>query len=78
MKIVKDLQKLEFVEQILDVRGMPDGFTVFVRSQDGNAYEIEIRPASLARGHNEIRKSDKYVERKKKRKDALRKSFGMD
>jgi hypothetical protein len=78
MRIVSALYKSDAIDEVLDVRGMSDGFTVFVRGSDGNAYEIEIRPASHAKGHEEIRKADKYVERKAKRKDALRKNMGLN
>jgi hypothetical protein len=78
MQIVSDLKKMDSIEELVDVRGMSDGFTVFVRGVDGNAYELQIRPASLAQGHEEVRGANKYAERKKKRKDEIRKNFGMD
>ena len=76
MQIVGDLKKMDSIEEVVDVRGMSDGFTVFLRGVDGNAYEIQIRPASLAQGHDEVRGADKYADRKKKRMEELRKSFG--
>jgi hypothetical protein len=78
MQIIGDLRKGESIEEIVDVRGMSDGFTVFVRGVDGNAYEIQIRPASLAQGHDEVRGAGKYAERKKLRQDQMRKDLGMD
>lgn len=77
MRIVSDLYKSNSIEEVLDVRAMSDGYTVFVRGTDGNAYEIEIRPASLAKGHDEIRKSGQYAERKQAKQDKIRKGFGM-
>jgi len=77
MAIIADLRKSNSIEEIIDVRGMSDGFTVFARGKDGNAYEIEIRPASLAKGHDEVRGSEKYAERKRKRQEELRKNFGL-
>ena len=78
MQIVHDLRKMDSVEEVIDVRGMSDGFTVFFRGVDGNAYEVQIRPASLAQGHEDVRGADKYAERKKKRLAQIRKNFGMD
>lgn len=77
MKIISDIKNLDSLEEILDIRGMSDGFTVFARGKDGNAYEIEIRPASLAKGHEEIRGAEKYAERKKRRREEIRKNFGL-
>lgn len=78
MQIIGDLKKMDSVEEVIDVRGMSDGFTVFVRGVDGNGYELQIRPASLAQGHENVRGADKYAERKKKRLAQIRKNFGMD
>lgn len=77
MKFIQQIKSLPFVERVLDVRGMPDGFTVFFRAQDGNAYEIQMRPASRAHGHDEIRKAGSYAERKKKQQDKMRKEMGL-
>lgn len=74
---VKELNKLEFVDKILEFKGLPDGFTVFIRGSDGNAYELEIRPAARAKGHRDIRKSDQYVQRKNKQRDKIRKSLKL-
>lgn len=76
MDLISELKGLDFVDRILDVRGMSDGFTVFLRGKDGNAYELEIRPASGAKGHEEMRKADKYADRVKKKRDDIRKGFG--
>ena len=77
MQIVADLRKAESIEEIVDVRGMSDGFTVFVRGVDGNAYEIEIRPASRAKGHDDVRGAGKYAERKKEKQEKLRRDMGL-
>jgi len=77
MEFVKQMQKLPFVEEILNVHALPDGFTVFFRAEDGNAYEIEMRPASLAKGHDEIRKAGSYTKRKQERLEKLRQKIGM-
>jgi hypothetical protein len=78
MTIVKQLRGIEFIEDIIDVKGMTDGFTVFARGSDGNAYEFQIRPAASAKDHKNLRKEDKYIERKKKRREELRKKFNME
>ena len=77
MRIITDLRKSDSIEEIVDVRGMSDGFTVFARGVDGNAYEIQIRPASRAKGHDEVRGAGKYAERKQKTQDQIRRDFNM-
>jgi len=77
MHIISDLRKSNAIEEIIDIRGMTDGFTVFARGVDGNAYEIEIRPAAFAKGHEEVRGAGKYAERKRKKQEEIRKDFGM-
>lgn len=77
MRIINDLNTLDSIEEIVDVRGMSDGFTVFARGTDGNAYEFEIRPASLAKSHEEVRGAGKYADRKKERQDQMRKDMGL-
>jgi len=52
---VQNLNKHPDVEKIISVRYLTDGISAFVRATDGNAYELEIRPAPFARGHEEKR-----------------------
>lgn len=77
IELINSIRGSSFVDEVLDVRAMSDGFTVFVRGKDGNAYELEIRPASLAKGHEDLRKKDSYVERVKKRREEARRNFGL-
>jgi hypothetical protein len=77
MDLITELKKLEFVEKLLDVKAMHDGFTVFFRGSDGNAYELEIRPATYAKGHEELRKPEKYIERRRKKMDSIRQNFNL-
>jgi hypothetical protein len=76
-EFLKQMQKLPFVQEILNVEALPDGFTVFFRGEDGNAYEIEMRPASRAKGHDAIRKAGSYAKRKEEKLAKLRKEMGM-
>lgn len=46
-KIASDIGKsIPGVEKVLDIRSMYDGTTALFRYEDGNVYEIQIRPAS--------------------------------
>jgi hypothetical protein len=77
MEFVKQMKQLPFVDEILDVKGLPDGFTLFFRGEDGNAYEIEMRPASFAKNHDDIRKAGSYMERRRKKLEKLRKDMNI-
>ncbi|MHA1289006.1 MAG: hypothetical protein ACTSPB_16580 [Candidatus Thorarchaeota archaeon] len=53
--LVQDMRKHPEVEKIISVNYIADGISAFVRTTDGNAYEMEIRPAPFAKGHEEKR-----------------------
>lgn len=75
LPLIDEIKQLNFVESIVDVRGMSDGYTVFIRGTDGNAYELDIRPAALAKNHEDIRKAEQYELRKKAQLDKIRKQI---
>lgn len=54
-QIVKDMKEHPEVESIVEVNYLQDGISAFVRTTDGNAYEMQIRPAKYAQGHHKIR-----------------------
>ena len=53
--IVQNLNQHPDIEKIISVHYLADGITALVRSNDGNAYELEIRPAPFAKSHAEKR-----------------------
>lgn len=53
--IVQNLNHHPDIERIVSVHYIADGISAFIRDTQGNAYEIEIRPAPLAKGHEEKR-----------------------
>lgn len=53
--IVQNLNHHPDIERIVSVHYITDGISAFVRDTQGNAYEIEIRPAPFAKGHEEKR-----------------------
>lgn len=54
-QIVQDMKQHPEVEDIVEVNYLSDGISAFVRTTDGNAYEMQIRPAKYAKGHHKIR-----------------------
>lgn len=50
-QIVQDMSKHPEVEKVINVKYLTDGISAFVRTIDGNAYEMEIRPARYAKTH---------------------------
>lgn len=54
-QLVTDMRKHPGVEKVISVNYLADGISAFVRTTDGNAYEMEIRPAPFAKGHEEKR-----------------------
>ena len=54
-QIVQDMKAHPEVEDIVEVNYLSDGISAFVRTTDGNAYEMQIRPAKYAKGHHKIR-----------------------
>ncbi len=55
LQLVYDMRKHPEVEKIVSVNYISDGISAFVRTTDGNAYEMEIRPARYAKGHEKKR-----------------------
>lgn len=49
--LVQNLKAHPDIEKIINVNYLVDGISAFVRTTDGNAYEIEMRPAKYAKGH---------------------------
>lgn len=54
-QLVQDLKAHPDIEKVVNVNYITDGISAFVRTTDGNAYELEIRPAKYAKGHHKIR-----------------------
>ena len=55
-QLVQDMKQHPEVEDIISVNYIADGISAFVRTTDGNAYEMEIRPARYAKGHQAKRR----------------------
>ena len=53
--IVQNLKAHPDIEEIVGVNYLADGISAFVRTTDGNAYEMQIRPAKYAKGHHKTR-----------------------
>lgn len=53
--LVGELTKMPSVEKRIDVVSQMDGVAALIRTKDGNAYEVQIRPASMAQ-HPTIQK----------------------
>ena len=62
MRFMAELKKLPFVERIIKAHYICDGSTILFRSEDGNAYEVIIRPARYARYHRDT------VEKKRRKR----------
>lgn len=60
--IVQNLNHHPDIERIVSVHYIADGISAFVRDTQGNAYEIEIRPAPFAKGHEEKRSVKEGIE----------------
>ena len=54
-QLVQDMKAHPEVESVVEVNYLSDGISAFVRTTDGNAYEMQIRPAKYAQGHHQIR-----------------------
>lgn len=50
----KGIGSLPMVEKIVDIRSQADGMSALVRTVDGNAYEVTIRPAEYSK-HPDIK-----------------------
>lgn len=50
-QLVKNMSQHPEVEKVVNVQSLVDGISAFVRTTDGNAYEMEIRPARYAKTH---------------------------
>ena len=46
MPIMRSIVKLPFFEKLINLNYIADGLKSFIRSKDGNAYEVIIRPAA--------------------------------
>ena len=53
--IIQNLNHHPDIERVISVNYLPDGISALVRDTEGNAYEIEVRPAPFAKGHKEKR-----------------------
>lgn len=47
--LVIDISKIENIKKLLGFRAMANGFVALFAYEDGNAYELEIRPARYAK-----------------------------
>jgi hypothetical protein len=54
-QLVQDMKKHPEIENVVEVNYLADGISAFVRTTDGNAYEMQIRPARYAKGHHKVR-----------------------
>ncbi len=71
VSIVQGLRDHPMIEKVFDLQGMSDGFSTLVRTKDGNAYEMKIRPAEYS-GHSKTKTKDpEKRERKAATKDAV-------
>ena len=50
-QIVQNMSQHPEIEKVVNVQYLTDGISAFVRTTDGNAYEMEIRPAKYAKTH---------------------------
>ncbi len=50
-QIVQDMSQHPEVEKVINVKYLTDGISAFIRTTDGNAYEMELRPARYAKTH---------------------------
>ena len=50
-QIVQNMSQHPEIEKVINVQYLSDGISAFVRTTDGNAYEMEIRPARYAKNH---------------------------
>lgn len=55
---ISKLRQHPDIENIIDIVGQGDGMTAFVRTLDGNAYEIQVRPAEYAK-HPSVKEKTK-------------------
>jgi len=53
--LVSEFKRMPSVEKVVDYWSQSDGFAALVRTKDGNAYEVTIRPAKYSK-HPELRK----------------------
>jgi len=61
--LVQNLNHHPDIDKIIGVNYLADGVSAFVRTTDGNAYELEIRPAPFAKGHDIKRGVTEAVEK---------------
>ena len=66
----RDIANLPNVEKLVKDRTMTDGHAFLLRGKDGNAYEVQIRPARYAEFFQDERKEDQFnARREKERKE---------
>jgi hypothetical protein len=51
--IVTGLKSHPDVEQLVNVHYLADGITALMRTKDGNAYEVVIKPAKYGQYHDD-------------------------
>jgi hypothetical protein len=64
--IMRQMKKIDGIEDTIELMNTGTGMIGLFRHSDGNAYEVEIRPASLAR-HRETDMFGKLMKKKGKR-----------
>ena len=69
---VKQLKSHPMFSKFISVKATTDGYTVFMRLDDGNAYEFDIRPAPHAKGFQK----ERGVDKKKKGTPFIRRPAG--
>lgn len=57
--LITSIGKAEFVEDIVSVKSTMSGIVALVRTKDGNAYEINIKPAEYSDNFPELTDKDK-------------------
>lgn len=61
-QLVQDIEKMPEVEKVINVNYLADGISAFIRTVDGNAYEMQVRPARFAHGFKQERGVTESVE----------------
>lgn len=66
LSFVKVMSDSAFVEEIVADTGLPDGRAFLVRTIDGNAYEVQVRPAAMGKYFHDETKRNQYMARRQK------------
>ena len=77
-QFIASLRDNPLVDKIVNAHYLSDGSTALVRLKDGNAYEIEVRPATLAKNHQKFTKPKQYKARKEPERAKARTAWGWD